>query len=142
MLDDHLERVREQFSRTAEIYARLMLATQAKDLSGLVAISRTTPNDHVLDVACGPGFLTMEFAKHCADVVGVDATDALIELARAEAARRGLGNIRFEPGDAEHLPSQDGMFEIVSCRAAFHHFSRPERVLAEMARVTAPAGES
>ena len=140
MVDDHLERVRKQFSRTAEVYARLMLATHAKDLSGMVAISRATPSDRALDVACGPGFLSMEFAKHCADVVGFDATDAFIELARAEAARRGLGNIRFEHGDAEHLPFREEMFEIVSCRAAFHHFSRPACVLAEMGRVMAPAG--
>jgi ubiquinone/menaquinone biosynthesis C-methylase UbiE len=140
MVDDHLARVRQQFSRTAEVYARLIQATQAEGLSGLVAISRAAPSDRVLDVACGPGFLTMEFAKHCADVVGFDATDTFIELARTEAARRGLGNIHFEHGDAEHLPFEDGTFTIVSCRAAFHHFSRPARVLAEMARVAAPAG--
>jgi ubiquinone/menaquinone biosynthesis C-methylase UbiE len=140
MVDDHLERVRKQFSRTAEVYARLMLATQAEGLSGLVAISRATTNDHVLDVACGPGFLTMEFAKHCANVIGFDATETFIELARAEAARRGLTHIQFEHGDAEHLPFQNSTFSIASCRAAFHHFSRPASVLAEMARVTAPAG--
>jgi ubiquinone/menaquinone biosynthesis C-methylase UbiE len=140
MVDDHLERIRKQFSRTAEVYARLMQTSQAEGLSGLVAISRVAPSDRVLDVACGPGFLSMEFAKHCADVVGFDATDAFIELARAEAGRRGLSNIQFEHGDAEHLPFRDGTFAIVSCRAAFHHFSRPARVLAEMARVTAPAG--
>ena len=140
MADDHLERVRKQFSRTAEVYARLVQATQAEGLSGLVAISRAGPSDRVLDVACGPGFLTMEFAKRCADVVGFDATDTFIELARAEGARRGLSNIQFEHGDAEHLPFQDGTFAIVSCRAAFHHFSRPASVLAEMVRVSAPGG--
>jgi ubiquinone/menaquinone biosynthesis C-methylase UbiE len=140
MADNHLERVRKQFSRTAEAYARLMRGTQAEGLSGLVAVSRAAPSDRVLDVACGPGFLSMEFAKHCAQVVGFDATDAFLELARAEAARRGLSNIRFEDGDAEHLPFQEGTFEIVSCRAAFHHFSRPACVLAEMARVNERAG--
>jgi SAM-dependent methyltransferase len=82
----------------------------------------------------------MEFAKHCANIIGFDATETFIELARAEAARRGLSNIQFAEGDAEHLPFQAGTFAIVSCRAAFHHFSRPASVLAEMARVAAPAG--
>jgi ubiquinone/menaquinone biosynthesis C-methylase UbiE len=82
----------------------------------------------------------MAFAKHSAEVVGFDATDAFIELARAEAAQRGLRNVRFQHGDAEQLPFSDGHFDIVSCRAAFHHFSRPARVLAEMIRVLATAG--
>jgi SAM-dependent methyltransferase len=61
-------------------------------------------------------------------------------LLSAEAARRGLQNIRFQYGDAEQLPFADGSFQIVSCRAAFHHFSRPSRVLAEMVRVTSREG--
>ena len=140
MTDDHLERVRAQFTRTAEAYARLMQTTQERGLAGLVALSGAGAGDRVLDVACGPGFLTMAFAQRCAQAVGFDATDAFIELARAEAARRGLTNLRFEHGDAEQLPYPDGAFEVVACRAAFHHFPRPARVLAEMVRVLAPGG--
>jgi len=140
MGDDHLERVRAQFTRTAETYARLIRATQEQTLSSIVAMSRATSSDRVLDVACGPGFLSMAFAKHCADVVGFDATDAFIELARREAAQRGIRNVCFQHGDAEQLPFADGHFNIVSCRAAFHHFLRPARVLAEMMRVLETTG--
>lgn len=82
----------------------------------------------------------MAFARCCAEATGFDATDAFLSLARAEAEERGLRNVRFEHGDAEHLPFADSSFEVVSCRAAFHHFPRPERVLAEMVRVAAPKG--
>jgi ubiquinone/menaquinone biosynthesis C-methylase UbiE len=82
----------------------------------------------------------MALARQCAEATGFDATDAFLELARAEAARRGLRNLRFEQGDAESLPFADHAFDLVTCRAAFHHFPRPGRVLAEMARVTAPGG--
>lgn len=140
MPDDHLAEVRKQFTRTAEVYAQLVQRTQERGLAGLVAISGAVATDRVLDVACGPGFLTMEFAKRCAAVVGFDATDAFVDLARAEAARRGLANIHFQHGDAEQLPFADASFDAVSCRAAFHHFSQPTRVLAEMVRVAAPAG--
>jgi ubiquinone/menaquinone biosynthesis C-methylase UbiE len=140
MTDEHLAEVRKQFTRTAEVYARLTQSTQERGLAGLVAISGAGATDRVLDVACGPGFLTMAFAKRCAEVVGFDATDAFVELARAEAARRELANIHFQHGDAEQLPFADASFEVVSCRAAFHHFSQPTRVLAEMVRVSTPAG--
>jgi ubiquinone/menaquinone biosynthesis C-methylase UbiE len=139
-MDEHLTRIREQFTRTAEAYARLMQTTQSRGLDGLVALTGAGANDRVLDVACGPGFLSMAFAKRCAEVVGFDATDAFLELARAEAARRGLDNLRFQHGDAEQLPFADGSFQVVSCRAAFHHFARPERVLSELVRVLAPGG--
>src|SRR5262245_4481859 len=136
MSDDHLTAVRRQFTRTAEVYARLMQTTQARGLKGLVSLSGAGAKDKVLDVACGPGFLTMTFAQGCEHATGFDATDAFIDLARAEAARRGLGNIHFEHGDAERMPFPDASFDVVSCRAAFHHFPRPERVLHEMVRAS------
>ncbi|MDD9934007.1 MAG: methyltransferase domain-containing protein [Myxococcales bacterium] len=135
MSDDHIDRIREQFTRTADVYARLMQATQERGLKGLVKLAGAGAQDHVLDVACGPGFLTMTFATHCAQVTGFDATDAFLELAREEAKRRGLTNIAFEHGNAERLPYDDASFDVVSCRAAYHHFPDPARLLAEMKRV-------
>jgi len=138
---EHVDRIREQFTRQAEVYARMRQTTDQRGLDGLVALSGAAPEHRVLDVACGPGFLTMTFATHAAHVTGFDATDAFLDLARAEAARRGLANIAFESGDAEALPFADASFDVVSCRAAFHHFPRPERILGEMHRVTKPGGK-
>jgi ubiquinone/menaquinone biosynthesis C-methylase UbiE len=138
MDEPHVERIRAQFTRQAEVYARMRQTQDQKGLDGLVKLSGATDAHHVLDVACGPGFLTMTFAARCARATGFDATDAFLDLARAEAVRRGLANIEFRSGDAESLPFADATFDVVSCRAAFHHFPRPERVLAEMRRVARP----
>lgn len=135
----HVDRIREQFTRQAEVYARMVQTTSQKGLDGLVALSGAGNTDRVLDVACGPGFLTMTFATRAAAATGCDATDAFLALARAEAERRGLTNVTFDQGDVEALPYPDASFDVVVCRAAFHHFPRPERVLAEMARVAKPA---
>lgn len=94
----------------------------------------------MLDVACGPAFLTMAFAEACGSAVGLDATEALLELARREAERRGLANLSFVSGEAEQLDFDDGSFDIVSCRAAFHHFAGPEAILHEMVRVARSGG--
>jgi ubiquinone/menaquinone biosynthesis C-methylase UbiE len=137
---EQIEKIRNQFTRQADAYIRSAQATNEAGLRGLVALSGAQPGHAALDVACGPGFLTMAFAARCASAVGFDATDAFLERARAEAARRGITNLTFRAGDAEQLPFADASFDIVSCRAAFHHLARPARVLAEMVRVLAPDG--
>ena len=73
MAEDHLTLIREQFTRTAEVYARLIQTTQEGMLHGLVKLSGVGPNDRVLEVGCGPGLLAMAFAQRCAQAVGFDA---------------------------------------------------------------------
>jgi ubiquinone/menaquinone biosynthesis C-methylase UbiE len=136
---DHVERIRTQFTRQAEAYAGM---TQTRDAAGhraLAKLAGAAPGRRALDVACGPGLLTLALAEAGADATGVDATEALLALARAEAERRGLA-VAFRAGDATALDLPAGSFDVVTCRAAFHHFPEPARVLAEMARVAKPGG--
>ena len=140
MPDDRLSRIQDQFTRTAAVYARMRQTTDERMLDALVAVCEPAPDARAADIACGPGFLTLALARRCARATGLDATDAFLELARAEAETRGQRNVRFQQGNAESLPFGDDSFELVACRAAFHHFPRPERVLSEMARITAPGG--
>ncbi|MDX1650343.1 MAG: methyltransferase domain-containing protein [Myxococcota bacterium] len=137
---DDLQRVRVQFDRQAEAYARMRQTTDARALAGLVGLCGAGAGDRVLDVACGPGLLTLAFAARVQEAVGIDATPAFLRMARQEAARRGLAGARFQEGDAEALPFPDGAFDVAACRAAFHHFPRPARVLSEMRRVVRPGG--
>lgn len=139
-MSDSLTRIQEQFTRTADVYARMRQTANEPALDGLVGLCEPARSALALDVACGPGFLTLALGRRCAEATGLDATAAFLDLAGAEAERRGQTNVRFRQGDAEALPFDDGAFDLVTCRAAFHHFPRPERVLAEMARVAAPAG--
>ncbi len=138
--DEHLDNIRRQFGRQAEVYARMRQTTDEASLRGLVALSGAEADSQVLDVACGPGFLTMAFAARCRRAIGLDATEQFLAMARLEAAERGLHNVAFQSGDAEHLPFGAGEFDVACCRAAVHHFQHPERVVAEMARVTVEAG--
>ncbi len=141
MSEDNIERIRNQFTRQAQAYADSIQARDEAAHARLVELCAPAPDARVLDVACGPGFLTMAFASRCANVVGVDATDAMLNLARAGAARRGVTNVRFERGNATALPFPDSSFDLAVCRAAFHHFPEPGQVLAEMGRVVKPGGK-
>ena len=141
MNKDNIEDIRTQFTRQANAYAASAQASDEAAHTKLVEICQPAPEACVLDVACGPGFLTIAFARRCAAAVGLDATDAMLSMARAEAGKRGVGNVRFEKGVATALPFAPASFDIVVCRAAFHHFPEPGRVLVEMCRVVKPGGK-
>ncbi len=138
---EQLDRVRTQFARQAQVYADTDQARDLRAMRRLVRVMRPSPDARVLDVACGPGRLTRVFAGRCREAVGIDATDAMLQIARIEAEASGIDNVRFESGDARQLPYADGSFDVVACRGAFHHFDAPQRVLQEMVRVVVPGGQ-
>jgi ubiquinone/menaquinone biosynthesis C-methylase UbiE len=136
----HDEVVRREFTRQAPDYAASTTISDGGKVDRLIEAVRPASDAWVLEIATGPGYVAMGFAGVCREVVGVDLTDAMLTLARRTAADRGLTNIRFEAGNAAALAFEDGTFDVVVCRYAFHHFEQPERVLSEMVRVCRPGG--
>ena len=70
------------------------------------------------------------------EVVGLDPVPELLELARA----RALPNTEFVEGDGTALPFPDGAFDLAGTHRTLHHVAQPERIVAELARVTRPGG--
>jgi ubiquinone/menaquinone biosynthesis C-methylase UbiE len=133
---DHNAVVREEFTRQADAYAAAPVITDADRLARLVRAINPQPLERAVEVATGPGYVAMALAARCREVVGLDLTPAPIAIAERTSRERNIGNVRFQVGDAEHLPFTEGEFDIAVCRFALHHFERPEAVLAEMVRVT------
>ncbi len=98
-----------------------------------------TPGERVLDAACGSGNLTIPAARSGATVTGLDLVPELLELARTWAAHEHL-TVGFDEGNAESLPYADGAFETVLSMFGVMFAARPERVAAELARVTRRGG--
>jgi len=138
--NDHKAVVREEFTRQAEAYAEAAPIKDPERLKRLVEAVNPRSDARVLEVATGPGHVTMAFAAVCREVVGLDLTDAPIGIANRARRERGLDNVRFEVGDAEHLPFAGGEFDVAVCRFAVHHFENPATVIAEMARVCRDGG--
>ena len=90
------------------------------------------PGERILDVGCGDGTLTARLAAAGADVVGIDASPALVEVARA----RGL-DVRL--GDAAAM-TFDGEFDAVFSNAALHWILDYDAVAAAMFRALRPGG--
>lgn len=130
----------EQFSAQAAPFARLA-AHSASDAMRLVReAAGVGPGDEVLDVACGPGIVACDFARHAARVTGIDLTPAMIEQARALQAERGLDNVDWRVGDVSALPFEADVFNVAFTRYSFHHLLDPAGALAELARVARPGG--
>ena len=100
------------------------------------------PGDGVLDVACGPGNFTRDFARRVGEeglAVGIDASPTM--LARAvEDTPDPYANTAFIRGDAVELPFRDSAFDAVCCFAALHLFAQPFAALDHMTRVLTPGG--
>jgi ubiquinone/menaquinone biosynthesis C-methylase UbiE len=138
--------------RIYERYWRPALGRVAKGLTGPgmdeeVRIARLlmglSPGDTVLDVACGPGNFSREFARTVGEsglVVGIDGSRTMLERGAAEVAGSEIRNLALIRGDAVRLPFRDAGFDGVCCFAALHLFAEPMDALTEMARVLAPGG--
>src|SRR5437867_12945463 len=137
-MGDQKRAVQRQFGRQAGAYARSISHRRDADLDLLITHLQATPRDRVLDVATGTGFTAFALRPHVRSVIGVDLTRGMLEEAR-RLTPVGDG-LAWVVGDAEALPFVDGIFQIVTCRRAPHHFPHIERAVSEMVRMLAPGG--
>jgi 2-polyprenyl-3-methyl-5-hydroxy-6-metoxy-1,4-benzoquinol methylase len=88
----------------------------------------------ILDVGCGEGVLTAEWAERLGDgrIVGIDLDDPKL---RAEWERRSRPNLEFRAEEATSLSFADDEFDLASAIEVLEHVPEPEATVAEMARV-------
>jgi SAM-dependent methyltransferase len=94
----------------------------------------------ILDVASGFGQDAFALRSGGADVVGAEPSQRMSAWARLESAKQAGGAPHWVRGWSDALPFADASFDAVVCKGALDHFDRPELAIAEMARVTRPAG--
>jgi len=95
----------------------------------------------VLDLGCGDGTTALPAARRGANVLGVDVARNLVEAGNKRAADEGLGNLRFQQGDASALTDlADDRFDLVVSIFGAMFAPRPLDVAKEMVRVTRPGG--
>ena len=88
----------------------------------------------VLDVGCGEGVLTLDWAERLGDrrIVGIDLEDPKL---RAEWEKRSRHNLEFRAEEATQLSFSDDEFDLASAIEVLEHVPEPEATVAEMARV-------
>jgi ubiquinone/menaquinone biosynthesis C-methylase UbiE len=99
------------------------------------------PGMKVLDLGCGDGTTALPAAKLGADVLGVDIASNLVEAGNRRAKELGLGNCRFQEGDATNLHEvKDNSFDLVVTIFGAMFAPKPHDVAKETVRVTRPGG--
>jgi ubiquinone/menaquinone biosynthesis C-methylase UbiE len=122
--------------RIATWYAK----TTRKDFSEFERLAQELakqlpPNARVLEIAPGPGYLSVALAKLGSfKITGLDISQTFVQMASEYAKREGVV-VHFIHGSASDIPLEDGLFDLVVCRAAFKNFSEPLKALNEMHRV-------
>jgi len=120
-----------------------------KDLSEFERLARARElvqvlprNSRILEIAPGPGYLCIALAKLGPfKVTGLDISQSFVRMASLSAKREGVV-ARFIHGSASDIPLEDGLFDLIVCRAAFKNFSEPLKALNEMHRVLKPEGRA
>jgi 2-polyprenyl-3-methyl-5-hydroxy-6-metoxy-1,4-benzoquinol methylase len=117
---------------SANPVVRRLMARFERDMFEL--LDRAGPRS-ILDVGCGEGVLTEQWAQRFPGrVVGIDLDDPKL---REEWKQRERPNLQFHAGDGHTLPYQDGEFEAATAMEVLEHVPDPDAVLAQMARVSA-----
>ncbi|KAF2096258.1 putative UbiE/COQ5 family methyltransferase [Rhizodiscina lignyota] len=96
------------------------------------------PDMKILDIGCGPGSISVDFARRVPQghVTGIEYVSDPLDQARALAAREGVTNIDFRVGDIHALNFPDNSFDIVHVHQVLQHVADPVQALREMRRVT------
>lgn len=108
-----------------------------------VALASLKPGDVVLDLGSGAGFDALIAARTVGAtgrVIGVDMTPEMVEKARANAEKAGLGNVEFRLGTIEELPLETGSVDVVISNCVINLSPEKSRVFAEACRVLKPGG--
>jgi demethylmenaquinone methyltransferase/2-methoxy-6-polyprenyl-1,4-benzoquinol methylase len=135
------------FDRIAGLYDRMNAVMTAgldrRWRRRAAELASVSPGDHVLDVATGTGDLALELAGRVSpggEVVGIDFSERMLELARSKANAVFDAAVRFESANALALPFPDNAYHAATVGFGARNFADLERGLREMARVVRPGG--
>lgn len=120
----------------SELYS--LVGRNPKSNTRVPSIAGLEPSNAVLDIGCGPGAAVRAAAGSVAKAVGVDRSEAMIEIARRRSG--SFNNVEFFSAGVEDLPFADDSFDRVWTINAFHHWEDQARGIEECLRVLEPSG--
>lgn len=128
---EELDRLRQQAATAAPLERKVLVD------SGLSQGMRA------LDMACGPGLVSIEMARlvgESGSVLGIDISDSLLAVAERYAHTENVKNVSFQHGNVYELGLEDNSFDFIYARMFVQHLERPEKAFSELFRILKPGG--
>ena len=135
MKDAFTEFEHEGWERVADKYDSTWARSTRQFIEPLLDAANVSAKMSILDVGCGPGYVSAAAAERGAHPLGLDFSKEMITI-----ANRMFPKIEFREGDAQSLPFGDRFFQRVVANFSLLHLAEPERAMAEAARVLKPGG--
>lgn len=123
------------WEKVADKYDSTWSSSTRQFISELLAGARVEAGMSVLDVGCGPGYVSAAAAERGAKPIGLDFSAEMVGI-----ARKMFPHIEFREGDAQKLPFKENSFDRVVANFAMLHLAEPERAFVEAVRVLKPGG--
>ena len=132
--------VRNFFETAAQDWDTMRLTYYDERVIETIADAIAVDETHtVLDVGTGTGFVAAGLASRARQVLAVDHSAAMLDVARTNLAELAIGNVELLEGDITHLALPDDTVTAVA-NMVLHHAENPGEMIAEMARVVRPGG--
>jgi ArsR family transcriptional regulator len=130
------------FTRLAPEWDRLstLHAPEAEVDAAILGLIGRKDFDAVLDLGTGTGRMLKLFAPSAGRAVGVDASHAMLAVARANLEAAGLRHVELRQGDIYAPPVERGAFDLVVIHQVLHYLDDPGRAIREAAAALAPSG--
>jgi len=131
-------RVKEYFQQVSSQWDNMRKSFYGDEVrEAVLNAARISPDDTVLDVGAGTGFLTEGAAMIARKVIALDFSKAMSDEA---VAKLGKGKVEFRIGNVEHMMLSDSSVDVVIGNMILHHCPHPKTAISEMARVLKPRG--
>lgn len=139
MEEEYYSYIKEWFRKESRYYHILVDIPFSRGRDTIADFANAREGSKILDVATGTGGQAYAFARKGYDVVGIDLSKEMIEVAKR---RNKYKNLRFEVADATDLPFEDNDFDVTSISFALHDMPPAirEKAVDEIVRVTKPTG--
>jgi len=133
--DEFTQFEHEGWERVADKYDSVWSSLTRQFIPYLINTAKVKPGMSVLDVACGPGYVSDAVRKGGAIPKGIDFSEKMIAIAKTT-----FPDLSFVQGDAQNLQFVDRSLDRVLANFGLLHLSHPEKACAEACRVLKPGG--
>jgi ubiquinone/menaquinone biosynthesis C-methylase UbiE len=136
----NLEQTRQAWEACAEAYDRALTATDMRAAEEALRMANVGPGMRLLDIAAGPGAVSIPAARLGADVLAIDYSHAMVDLLARKATALHLSNLQTRLMDGTALELDDDSFDVACSELGIMLFPDRARGLREMARVVKRGG--